>query len=63
MKRIHHSKKNGAIFVVDMDKALLNVDKNNIMIKTNHRNLENQINILPIYEKKRSKSTKQKHSQ
>ena len=27
-----------------MDIALLNVDKNNKIIKTNHRNIENQIN-------------------
>ena len=29
-----------------MDKALLNEDKNNKIIRTNHRNIENQINLF-----------------
>ena len=35
--------KNGVTFVVDMDIALLNVDKNNKIIRTNYKNMENQI--------------------
>ena len=43
MKANHHSK-NGVTIAVDTDTALLNVDKNNKIIITNHKNIENQIN-------------------
>ena len=43
MKANHHSK-NGVTIVVDMDITLLNADKNNKIIRTNHMIIENQIN-------------------
>ena len=43
LKANHHSK-NGIIIAVDMNIALLNVDKKNKTIRTNHQNLENQTN-------------------
>ena len=36
--------KNCVTSAVDTDIALLNVDKNNKIIRTNHRNIENQTN-------------------
>ena len=39
----HHSKFSVTI-AVDMDISLLNVDKNNKIIRTNHNITENQIN-------------------
>ena len=58
LKANHHSK-NGATFAVDMDIALLNVFKNDKIIRTNNRNIGNQINHF-INTKKRPKITKQK---
>ena len=43
MKVSHHSK-NGTIIAEDTETALPNADKNNKTIKTNHKNIENQIN-------------------
>ena len=35
--------KNGVTIAVDMDIALLNIDKNNKKIKTNHKNIQNHV--------------------
>ena len=43
LKVSRHSKKLFTI-AVDTDIVLLNVDKNNKIIRKNHRNIENQIN-------------------
>ena len=43
VKANHHSKKS-VNFAVDTDTALLNVDRNKKIIRTNHKNIENQIN-------------------
>ena len=49
MRRIQISKvnrpsRNGVVFVEDTDTALPNADKNNRIIKINHKSTKNQIN-------------------
>ena len=46
ISKINHHSKSGTTIVVDMDRALLNADKNNNTTKTNHKDTENQINLL-----------------
>ena len=59
--KLSHRSKNGVIFIVDVELALLNADKNHKIIEINQKNHRepNQF-FSPMYEK-RSKSTKQKH--
>ena len=45
LKADHHSK-NSVTIAVHKDIALLNADKNNKIIRTNHKNTENQINFF-----------------
>ena len=61
LKANNHSK-NCVTVAVDMENALLNVDKSNKIIRTNHKSVENHLIILSIHEKS-PKFTKQKHSQ
>ena len=42
--KVNHHSKNGATIAKDTDTALPNEDKNNKIIKINHKNIENQIN-------------------
>ena len=60
--KANYRSKNGVTIAVDTDTALLNVNKNDKIIRTNHKNTENQKIILPLHEN-RPKATKQKHSQ
>ena len=42
--KANHLSKNGVIIADDTDIVILNVDKNNKIIKTNLKNIKNQIN-------------------
>ena len=57
--RTNYLSKNGAIYAVDTDTTLLNVDKNNKIIRINHKNTENQITLI-LWKHKKKKFTKQK---
>ena len=58
LKDNHHSK-NSLTIAVDTDTALLNVDKNNKIIRKNHKNTENKINYFSnIWKKTKIYQTK-----
>ena len=44
ISKVNHLSKNGVFFADDADTVLPNVDKNNKITKTNHKNTKNQLN-------------------
>ena len=44
ISKVNHLSKNGVIIAKDTDTVLPNVDKDNKITKTNHKNTKNQIN-------------------
>ena len=44
ISNVNHLSKNGVIMIEDMDTVLKNVDKNNKIIRINHKSTKNRIN-------------------